>query len=158
MRPLIRALSVLLCFFARCLTDLLFFPLFSFACFFRSRYAAAFDRVYLSQFQVGCINETASARATAEAKKQLQPPATAVVDKINGVASAAAASTSAAASSADGPDSLPLNKLLRPQAIITVETVKSVVAIHSALVSYAIVTSARRQFSCSLLSSLCARC
>lgn len=94
----------------------------------RSRYASAFDRAYLSQFQVGSINESAAARAVHEAKEGAAPTdADAAAALINPApASAPAASAS---SSSSGPDSLPLNKLLRPGAIVTVETVKSV---HSA--------------------------
>ena len=103
-------------------------PVFSFVCCcVRSRYASSFDRVYLSQFAVGCINETAAARATQEAKA-LHAGAVAVDKMLEGSSPATAASAAAATTAIDptAPDSLPLNKLIKPNAVITVETVKSV--------------------------------
>lgn len=102
----------------------------SLACLFfvlarRSRYHGLFDRVFVSQFEVGCINEEKVAALAAEAKKANAAAAAAT----GGAASAQPAAedendSAAATASGASSDPLPLNRMLKPNASITVETIK----------------------------------
>jgi len=82
----------------------------------KSRYSAAFDGAYLSQFQVGVINPAAAQRAAQEVKAAQSTP--------DAAASTTAAASPASSSSSSSSDPLPLNTLLRPAARVSVETVK----------------------------------
>jgi hypothetical protein len=84
----------------------------------RSRYAHAFDGAYLSQFQVGAINETAAQQATLEAKQQQ------AANDSSAAASAPAPTATVASSSSVPAASFPLNRLVRPGGHVSVECVK----------------------------------
>jgi hypothetical protein len=89
----------------------------------RKRYHGLYDRVFISQFDVACISEAAAQQAAAEVKA-----AQASAGEANVPASAAPTPAAAPAASVPVADSdpLPLNRLLKPNAVVTVETVKSV--------------------------------
>lgn len=86
----------------------------------RRRYASLFDRVFLSQFEVGCINEAAAAHAAAEAKAKQAKTEKSETD----TAAATATPTPPPSLTAADRAALPLNQLLKPNSVITVETVK----------------------------------
>lgn len=89
---------------------------------FRSRFHSLFDLVYLSQFQVGCINEDAAA-AAAELVKQQSEAASAAVSSEQVVETKKEEAKKT--DSSTPVEELPLNKMLKPQANILIETVKS---------------------------------
>lgn len=82
----------------------------------KSRYHSLFNRVFLSQFQVGCINEAVAAQALKEAKQSVDGKQNTTSTTNNAATSATVATTN--------PADLPLNKLLKPHAAISVESAK----------------------------------
>lgn len=89
----------------------------------RKRYHGLYDRVFVSQFDIACISESAAQQAAAEAKAGATA-ATASDQPTDGANPPAPAAPKSAATPDAPADPFPLNKLLKPNAVITVETVK----------------------------------